>query len=146
MEPKRSTRSLVVADRAEPTGSLIQAMRRRTEVDDVQFRVVVPNPSRAELHLFHPERHDRAAEAERVLREALFALELVAGGRVLGSISVRHDPMDAVEDVLFNEPIDEIILSVATHGLSARLHQDLPHRLEHYGLPITVVTSDPEPN
>ena len=31
----------------------------------MQFRLVVLNPARAELHLLHPERHDKAAEAER---------------------------------------------------------------------------------
>jgi hypothetical protein len=142
MEPKPPTRVLVVTDRAEPTPSLMQAMRHRAENDDVQFRVVVPNPARAELHLWHPERHDKAAEAEQVLHEALFVLELVAGGRVLGSVSVRHDPMDAVEDILFSEPIDEILLSVAPHGFSTRLHQDLPHRLKHFGIPVTVVPHD----
>jgi hypothetical protein len=142
MEPQRSTRILVVTDHAEPAPSLLQAMGQRSEVTDVQFRVVVPNPARAELHLLHPERHDKAAEAEQVLHEALFALELVAGGRVLGSVSVRHDPMDAIEDVLFSEPIDEIILSVAPHGLATRLHQDLAHRLKHFGIPVTEIPHD----
>ena len=108
----------------------------------MQYRLVVPNPARAELHLLHPERHDKAAEAEKVLHEALFALEVAAGGRVLGSVSVRHDPMDAIEEVLFSEPIDEIILAVAGHGLSTRLHQDLAHRLKHHGIPVTVVPTD----
>lgn len=139
MEPTRTTRILVVTDHAEPAAGLIEAMRHRADQGDAQFRVVVPNPARAELHLLHPERHDKAAEAEQVLHEALFALELAAGGRVLGSVSVRSDPMDAIEEVLFGEPIDEIILSVAPHGFSTRLHQDLAHRLKHFGIPVTVV-------
>src|ERR1700712_5372609 len=105
MEPTRTTRILVVTDRAQPGPELIEVMRGHAGQGDVQFRVVVPNPARAELHLLHPERHDKAAEAEQVLRKALSALEAVAGGRVLGSVSVRHDPMDAVEEILFNEPI-----------------------------------------
>jgi hypothetical protein len=28
---------------------------------------------------------------------------------------------------------------VAAHGWALRLHQDLPHRLAHLGLPVTVV-------
>jgi D-arabinose 5-phosphate isomerase GutQ len=47
--------------------------------------------------------------------------------------------MDAIEETIFTEPVDEIILSVAPHGLSTMLHQDLAHRLAHFGLPITVV-------
>jgi hypothetical protein len=50
--------------------------------------------------------------------------------------------MDAIEEVLYSEPIDEIILSVTPHRFSTRLHQDLPHRLEHLGIPITAVPSD----
>jgi hypothetical protein len=69
----------------------------------------VPNPARA-LHLLHPERHDRADEAEKVLHETAFGLELA-----------------------------EIILSVVPHGLATRFHQDLAHRLAHVGLPVTVV-------
>ncbi|MEO7350704.1 MAG: hypothetical protein ABIR34_12195 [Marmoricola sp.] len=142
MEPTRSTRILVVTDRAQPGAALTEAMWNRAATEQVQFRVVVPNPARAELHLLHPERHDKAAEAEHVLHEALFALELAVGGSVIGSVSVRSDPMDAVEEILFSEPIDEIILSVAQHGFSTRLHQDLAHRLKHFGIPVTVVPHD----
>jgi len=141
MEP-RAVRILVVTDRAEPTRSLIDAITRRADSGGVQFRVVVPNPARAELYLLHPERHDKAHEAEQVLREAMTSLELAAGGPVIGSVSVRNDPMDAVEEILFSEPVDEIILSVAQHGLSTRLHQDLPHRLAHFRIPVTVVPHD----
>lgn len=142
MNSTRATRILVVTDHAEPGAALIEAMRHRTATEQVQFRVVVTNPARAELHLLHPERHDKAAEAEQVLHEALFALELAAGGRVFGSVSVRNDPMDAIEETLFSEPIDEIFLSLAPHGLSTRLHQDLAHRLKHFVIPITVVPMD----
>ncbi|MCW2827068.1 MAG: hypothetical protein JWQ67_684 [Marmoricola sp.] len=135
----RRTRILVVTDSAEPTAALVEAIRHRAASGDVQFRVVVPNPARAELHLLHPERHDKAHEAEQVLDKALPGLEIAAGGRVIGSVSVRNDPMDAIEETIFNEPVDEIMLSVAQHGFATRLHQDLPHRLEHFGLPVTVV-------
>lgn len=100
---------------------------------------MVANPARAELHLLHPERHDKAVEAEQLLHRVLPVLEAAAGSRVFASVSVRHDPMDVVEEVLFSEPIEEIILAVTPHGYATRLHQDLPHRLEHFGLPITAV-------
>ena len=142
MVETRTTRILVVTDHANPSASLIEAMRHRAESGGVQFRVVVPNPARSELHLLHPERHDKAEEAEEVLHQALPGLEQVAGGRVLGSVSVRSDPMDAIEETIFSEPIDEIMLSITPHGLSTRLHQDLAHRLKHFGLPVTVVPLD----
>ncbi|MEO6471096.1 MAG: hypothetical protein ABIR57_04535 [Aeromicrobium sp.] len=139
MNQSRITRILVVTDHPEPTPELVLAMKRRADLGAVQFRVVVPNPAQAELHLLHPERHEKASEAEDVLHTALPGLEVASGGRVIGSVSVRHDPMDAIEETLFSEPIDEIILSVAAHGFATRLHQDLAHRLQHFGLPITVI-------
>ncbi len=136
---ERSVRILVVTDKAEPTAALLAAIGRRASSGDVKFRVVVPNPARAEVHLLHPERHEKAHEAERILRDALPALEEAAGGHVIGSVSVLHDPMDAIEHTLQSEPIDEIMLDVTQHGWSVRIHQDLPHRLGHLGLPVTVV-------
>src|SRR4051794_36374978 len=139
MDIHRTLRILVVTDHADPSDALLEAISHRAETDHVQFRVVVPNPARAELHLLHPERHDKAHEAELVLRQPRPLLERAAGGPVIGTISVRNDPMDAIEETLFSEPIDEIMLSVAPHGLASRLHQDLAHRLQHLGLPVTIV-------
>ena len=142
MQEQTDARVLVVMDRAGAGPALIGAIGERAARGPAQFRIVVPNPARAELHLLHPERHDKAAEAEQVLRKGLPAVEEAAGGHVIGSVSVRHDPMDAIEETLFSEPIDEIILSVVSHGLATWLHQDLQHRLKHFGLPITVVAED----
>ena len=132
-------RVLVVTDVAEPSPELLDALRRRAARSPARFRVVVPNPARAELHLLHPERHDKAAEAEQVLRRALPSLESATGGHVVGSVSVQHDPMDAIEQVIHAEPVNEIILAVHEHALTVRLHQDLEHRLGHLGLPVTSV-------
>ncbi len=139
MTDDRTVRVLVLTDRADPTQTLLDAIERRALIDRVQFRVVVLNPARAELHPLHPERHDRATEAEEVLHRATPRFEAAAGSRVIGSVSVRHDPMDAIEETLFSEPVDEIMLSVPHHALATRLHQDLEHRLQHFGLPISVV-------
>ncbi len=53
-----------------------------------------------------------------VLRQALPLLERAAGRPVIGTVSVRADLMDAIEEAIFGEPIDELMLSVAPHGLS----------------------------
>jgi hypothetical protein len=132
-------RVLVVTDVAEPSPELLDALRRRAARSPARFRVVVPNPARAELHLLHPERHDKAAEAEQVLRRALPSLESAVGGHVVGSVSVQHDPMDAIEQVIHAEPVNEIVLAVHERALTVRLHQDLEHRLGHLGLPVTSI-------
>ncbi|MFL6106528.1 MAG: hypothetical protein ACJ72L_06165 [Marmoricola sp.] len=138
-QPKRV---LIVEEGASPTPALLEAIRARAEQGPAQFRVVVPNPAASEIHLLHPERHEKAAEAEQVLNAALPQFEAAAGSSVIGTVSVRHDPMDAVEDVLFNEPIDEIILSVTTHTVARWLHQDLRSRLKHHGIPVTTIAPE----
>jgi uncharacterized membrane-anchored protein len=132
-------RVLVISDRTGATAALVQAIEQRTAAGPARFRLVVPNPARAEAHLLHPERHERAAEAEQVLHEALPAIETAAGGRVVGTVSIRHDPMDAIEETLLSEPVDEIMLSVVPHGVARWLHQDLQHRLTRFDLPVQAV-------
>ena len=139
METQRPDRILVITDRTAATPALVTAIEERARRGPSQFRVVVPNPASAELHLLHPERHDKAAEAEITLRSALPQLELAARAPVIGSVSVRHDPMDAIEEVLFSEPVDEIILDVPSHHLSSWLHQDLEHRLAHFHTPVLTI-------
>jgi hypothetical protein len=139
MEQPRPVRVLVVSDKTAATPELLAAMRDRATRGPVQFRLLVPNPAHAEAHLLHPERHDKAAEAERVLRRALPAFEEAAGGHIIGSVSIRHDPYDAIEETMLSEPVDEIILSLAPHEVSRWLHLDLPHRLAHLELPLTTV-------
>jgi hypothetical protein len=136
-EPLR--RVLVVTDHVHATSELLEAIRRLAGAGPAQFRVVVLNPARAEIHLLHPERHEKAAAAETILHADLPAFQDAAGGPVLASVSVRYDPMDAVEEVLFSEPIDEVVLDVPSHAWATALHQDLPHRLHHYGVAITTV-------
>jgi hypothetical protein len=138
-DERRATRILVVSDTAALSPELVAAVRDRALLGPARFRLVVPNPARGELHLLHPERHDKADAAELALLRILTTLEAAAGGRVVASVSVRHDPMDAVEEVLYSEPVDEILLSLAAHPVSERLHVDLAHRLRRYALPITTV-------
>lgn len=140
-DTSRSARVLVVSQGAAITPDLIAAVRERALRSPARFRLIVPNPAHGEIHLFHPDRHTKADEAEHALLRALPALEAAAGGLVIATVSVRHDPMDAVEDVLFSEPVDEMILALAAHPISTRLHADMAHRLAHYGLPTTIVGS-----
>jgi hypothetical protein len=81
-------------------------------------------------------------EAERVLAQALPLIEEAAGHAVEGIVSIRHDPMDAIEETLREEPFDEIIIATAPHNVERWLHIDLPHRVAHLGLPVTSVTLD----
>lgn len=135
-------RVLVVTDRTAATPALLDTIRGRAARGPAEFRILVPNPAAAEWHPTHPERHDKVAEAKVVLAEALPLVEAAAGRPVEGSVSIRHDAMDAIEEALQDEPFDEIILATAPHGVERWLHIDLPHRVAHLGLPVTTVTDE----
>jgi len=133
----RRTRVLVVTDSATPSSALLRSVAARAGAEDVQFRLVVLNPARAELHLLHPERHDKAFEAERTLLETLPELESEAGGRIIGSVSVRHDPVEAIEEIVHSEPVDEILLALGSPDTRRRGHRHLVDRLRRFGLPVS---------
>jgi hypothetical protein len=142
MAPSSPARVLVVTDRTAATPALLDAVRARAQRGPAEFRVLVPNPAPAEWHPFHPERRDKVDEAERVLLRALPRIQDAADGAVRGRVSVRHDAMAAIEEMLLDEPFDEIILSVVPHGLERWLHVDLAHRIAHLGLPLTIVRDE----
>jgi hypothetical protein len=131
------TRVLILEESPAVTDELLDVIRDRTSHGPTHFHVVVPNPAAHEINVVHPRRHLMAAQAERTLRDALPQLEAAAGGPVTGTVSIRHDPMDAVEDVLFTEPVDEVIVSTTTHAVARWLHQDLASRLRHRGYAVT---------
>lgn len=137
-----SIRVLVVTDRSAATPALLDTIRGRAARGPAEFRVLVPNPGRAEWHPMHPERHDKIVEAERVLETALPLVEEAAGHAVEGDVSIRHDPMDAIEETLNSEPFDEIIIATAPHDVERWLHVDLPRRVAHLGLPVTTVVQE----
>lgn len=133
---------LVVTDRIAATPALLDTIRGRAARGPAEFRVLVPNPARAEWHATHPERRDKVDEAKRVLAAALPLVAEAAGHPVEGAVSIRHDPMDAIEETLHAEPFDEIILATAPHGVERWLHIDLPRRVAHLGVPVTTVTEE----
>jgi hypothetical protein len=99
-------------------------------------------PNLAEhAELTEHEREHRHADGERMLTLALPVLEDAAGGHVEGSVSYRHDLMDAIEEALHDGDFHEIILSTLPHSVSRWLHVDLPRRVAHLGLPLTTVVA-----
>jgi hypothetical protein len=142
-ETVKPARVLVLTDLTAADPALLDAIRTRAQQGPVQFRLVVPNPAPAEWHPRHPERHDQAAAAETMLEQARPAFEAAAGGPVIASVSIRHDPMDVVEGVIYHEPVDEIILAQAPHPVERWFHVDMPHRLAHLKLPVTTVDRAP---
>jgi hypothetical protein len=140
------TRVLLVTDHVEPTPAVLDALRARTARGPVGVRVILPNPAAAEWHPLHPERHVKAVEAVRALARALPIVEASCGVVAEGFVAVGHDPMDAIEQSLRADRFDEIMVAMAQHGgLTRRLHLDLPHRLAHLHVSVTVIEEAPRP-
>ena len=132
---------LVVARTTAPTPALLDAVRARAERGPARFYLLVPNPSEhAEVTDAERERHHN--EGEHLLELALPLIDEAAGMPAEGSVSIRHDPMDAIEETLRDGDFHEIILSTLPHTVSRWLHTDLPHRLSHLGLPVTTVVAE----
>src|SRR4029077_9432499 len=131
---------LVVAHKTATTPALLDSLRVRAAQGLASFHLLVPNPAEAAEITDH-ERRRRHEEGEHVLALALPLLdEIVPSGVVEGSVSVRHDPMDAIEEILREGDFHEVILSTLPRSISRWLRADLPNRIAHLGLPVTTVT------
>jgi hypothetical protein len=142
MESSSPAQVLVVANRTAATPALLDAIRARAARGPASFHLLVPDPHECVWSATDGERRQKASESTQALEQALPVLEAAAGGPVDGSVSTRHDPMDAIEETLRGAQFDEIILSTLPHSISRWLHIDLPHRVAHLGLPVTTVTAD----
>jgi uncharacterized membrane-anchored protein len=135
---------LVVAHRTATTPALLEAVRERAARGPARFHLLVPRPA-GHPEVTEAERRHARTEAEHVLVLALPLLDEASGGRANGSVSTRHDPMDAIEETLRGGRFDEIILSTLPHSVSRWLHVDLPRRVAHLGLPVSTVTARQRP-
>jgi uncharacterized membrane-anchored protein len=129
---------LVVAHKTAATPALLDAIRERAARGPAAFHLLVPNPAESAEVTAH-ERELKHTEGEHVLALALPLIDGAAGSDAEGSVSIRHDPMDAIEETLQSGRFDEIILSTLPRSVSRWLHVDLPHRVSHLGLPVTTV-------
>jgi hypothetical protein len=128
MESSPIAHVLVVAHKTAATPALLQAVRQRAQRGPCFFHLLVPSPG--------PR---GAIDGEQVLAPALPLLEEAGHRPATGSVSARHDPMDAIEETLHDGDFDEIILSTLPRSVSRWLHIDLPRRVAHLGLPVTTV-------
>ena len=97
---------------------MIKEIRGHAANGPLDVRVLVPNPAPAEWHPTHPERRAKAMAAEQ--RPARDAARAARGrrGHVDGFVSTRHDPMDAIEEQLHEEPVDALVLAMPARTTS----------------------------
>ena len=130
MASSGSARVLIVAHRTAATPLLLNAVRARARRSPCSFTLLVPR------RYWDPD----TDEAGATLELAIPLLEEAAGSHVDGSIG-DADPFVAVRDAVTNIGIDEIMISTLPARVSHWLRRDLPHRVEQFGLPVTVVTA-----
>src|SRR5581483_3355857 len=136
---------LIVAHRmTAATPALLESVSERAARSAASFHLLIPNPAE-HAELTDAERERMHLEGEHALALALPLLDEAAGAHATGSVSPRHDPMDAIEETLRDGNFHEIVLSTPPHHISSLLHADLPHRVAHLGLPVTTVTATARP-
>ena len=132
---------LIVANKTAAAPPLLDEVRRRAaESATASFYLLVPNAA-PHAEITDEERRRHHLEAEHVLELALPQLQEAAGRPIDGAVSLRHDPMDAIEEALHDGQFAEVILSTLPSHISNWLRVDLPERVRHLGLPVTTVTA-----
>jgi hypothetical protein len=131
-------RYLVVANQTLGGEHLAEEVRQCLQAGPGRFHVLVPaTPPQGHALWTEGEAHSVAeARLERALAD-FRAMGAEADGEVGDA-----NPLQAVADVLGREEFDEIILSTLPPGPSRWLKQDLPHRLERFGLPVRHIVAE----
>jgi len=130
MSAPAQTRILVVANRTASTPMLLKEVAQSAR-DGARFTLVIP-PEQGHDHGSDWSRED----AEQLLSEA-------AGGPV-DVMDPGDDAVDTIHAAVDAERFDEIIVSTAPQHLARWVHHDLPHRIEHLGLPVRIVPPEPD--
>jgi hypothetical protein len=125
MEPTRTTRVLVVANRTAATPRLLDALRRRSRESPCEFALLIPDVT------------DRKA-ADWTLETALRLMQQAVGGKVEGLVG-GPDPFESVQAAVQRDSFDEIMISTLPRRTSKWLRRDLIRRVEALGLPVTAI-------
>jgi uncharacterized membrane-anchored protein len=132
---RRGGRLLVITDQSHLTPALVAAISERAIDGASDIHLVVTNPAGHEV----TERHQSAHDVEADVRQVVARLHDALPVDIAASVSIRHDPMDALEAALLREDVDEILICVQPHPVAHALHQDLADRIAHRGIPVVAI-------
>jgi hypothetical protein len=119
-------RILVIANRTPSTPTMLNTVAERARAG-ATFTLLIPPD--------HAEHDDWSREV---------ALKLVghAADGDVASLDCGDDPLDTVHGAVSDGEVDELIVCTVPSHLARWAHHDLPHRLEHLGLPVVVIPPD----
>jgi hypothetical protein len=136
MSEVRARKILIVANRTAGGEHLRRLVRARMSVEPAEFVLLVP-ATPPEYGLTWTESEANAL-AEWRMNEAIDRLR-AAGAEVRGVVGDAR-PLDAISDVLRDEPFDEIVISTLPAGMSRWVRRDLPRRAQRrFAIPVTHV-------
>lgn len=130
-------RILIIANQTAGGQHLKEEVRRRLHEGPCVFRLLVPAT---------PPHDHLWTEGEATALATRRRDEAVAGLRELGAdvdgVVGDASPIQAIDDLLYDDSFDEVIVSTLPPGASRWLKQDLAHRIERrFKLPVTVITA-----
>jgi hypothetical protein len=124
MTPDATRRTLIVANRTSSTPTLLALLAHRAAAGE-RFALMVPPEKGSDVHDWTLE------DAERLVEEACKAdVECIDSGPDAGA---------TIKALVEEERFAGIIVSTAPEHHARWLHHDLPHRIEHLGVPVVVI-------
>jgi hypothetical protein len=125
-----SAEVLIVAHKTAATPALLAAVRQRAARGPCHFTLVVPR-----------DYWDPDSEAAAATIELAAPLLDEAAGSHVETVIGAVDPYEAVRSVLEAGEFDEVLISTLPRRVSHWLRRDLPSRVGHLGVPVSVVTA-----
>ena len=126
MSTANAPRILVIANRTASTPMMLDEVAERARAG-ASFTLLIPPE--------HGHHDDWSRE------DALELMKRAAGGEV-ASLDPGDDALDTVHRAVSDGQFDELIVCTAPTHLARWVHHDLPHRLQHLGLPVLVIPPD----
>jgi hypothetical protein len=149
-------RYLIVANQTLGGRELWEEIRTRAAAGDSSFYVLVPNTRAAHYHVVPaagglvpmpsmatsyggPDTDEEATEEARERLSRMLARLTELGVRAEGDLGSAQ-PLEAIERVLDNHEVDEVIVGTLPKRVSRWLGSDLPHQVERrFRLPVTTI-------
>ena len=128
--PAATARILVVANQTASTPRLLREVSESAK-DGAQFTLLIP-PECAQ----HRGSDWTSEDAAGMLAEA--------AGADVAVLDCGSDALDTIHGAVDAGQFDEIIVCTVPEHLSRWVHHDLPHRIEHLGLPVRIVPPEPD--